>query len=216
MKRFVQCLLYLLLLIAGCNTGLVAQVATVRLKPGELSVEGKFKIGGRLTDLPAPIAVSSPSLSSVRDLLTEDSLEAKKGMPPRFGKSIAVNLGTATAGKWFESDTGRVWKLTLQAIGAYLLNLIFDQFELPPGAQLYLYNGTRDMLIGPIISVVNNPSKIFSSDLLKGSSITLDLFEPKSVVGKTQLHLSKVIFGYKDMFSGEYTGYGHQRVIILM
>ena len=62
---------------------------------------------------------------------------------------------------------------------------------------MFIYNGEKNMVSGPINQGQNNPTGRYSTSLLKGSSVIIELFEPDNVYSKSQLHISKVIHGYK-------------------
>ena len=145
-----------------------------------------------------------PSLD-IKTLLKEDRNEQSSGLPPRFGKALDVNIGFGD-GKWEDKETGSVWTLSIQSEGALSINLIFDQFYLPLGAELYIFNEEKNMVIGPVTEDQNNKSNVFATDILKGSSITIQLFEPIEANGQSKLHLNKVVHGYKNII--DYAGFG--------
>jgi len=127
----------------------------------------------------------------------------------RFGKEIAVSLGLENAGKWAQLENGdRIWLLKILSKGAYSINLEFNKFYIPEGGELYIYNGDKTMLQGPITFAQNMESGVYANDLLKGESIILEYYEPSSATGKSQLNISQVIHGYVDTFSSSCWGFG--------
>ena len=86
------------------------------------------------------------------------------------------------------------------------MNLLFDRFKLADGAEMHIYNMQRDMVIGPITEKQNNSKERFATDVLRGESIILELFEPKSGIGKSKISISRVTQGYRDI--SYYVGYG--------
>ena len=146
---------------------------------------------------------------NVAALLKEDQREARQGALPRFGKPMPLAVNLLAAGRWEPAAGGRQWQLALTSPGATSLNFFFDKFYLPPGAELYLYNGDRSVAIGPIDATQNTKAQVFATDLLKGDLVTLELFEPSAVAGQTVLHTAQVTHGYRDLPGGEpYAGYG--------
>ena len=139
---------------------------------------------------------------NIQKLLEEDKKEEKLNVPMRFGTALDVNLDISSNGKWFEIDSGRIWKLEISSDGAYSINMIFDKFYLPEGAELFIYSADNSMAFGPITFLQNNNRKRFSTDLIKGSSVIIELFVPSKEYGKTELRIAKVIHGYKNMFNG--------------
>ena len=194
--KYIVTLAVLMLSIA---TG-VAQVQTQRLSPQELKSVKRFNPKS------LPAAVKMPVVD-VNALLAEDELEKGLGLPFRFGKAIDVDLGLENAGEWKNVQGGRIWKLPITSENAYSINLIFKSFFLAKGAELYIYNQEQTMLMGPITPKDNKKSKRFSTDLIQGEGIVLELFEPSESNGESQLHLEKVIHGYKNTFKAGGTGF---------
>jgi hypothetical protein len=133
--------------------------------------------------------------------------------PPRFGKAIDVSLGLQTAGRWRDlSEGGRLWRLRIASRGAHSLNFIFDKFNLPPGAELFLYNQDQSTILGAFTAANNKPYGRFSTLPIEGSVVTLEYYEPEAVAGEGELRLSKVVHGYRDLFGdggiGESLGFG--------
>jgi hypothetical protein len=74
-------------------------------------------------------------------LLQRDSIREKLDVPFRFGEGFEVDFSLKDA-KWRKTNDGRVWNLKIHSKGAYSINLILDEFHLPEGGELYLYNKT--------------------------------------------------------------------------
>ena len=58
----------------------------------------------------------------------------------KYGEPVPYRLDMKTAGEWVIEAEGqaRVWRVRLQSAAAESLSVIFDQFYLPPGAELYV------------------------------------------------------------------------------
>lgn len=191
--------LYTTILLLFLCSGLFAQIPT-SINTGP---EKKFK--PNTSSLPPVVRLPEIDITALRK---EDEIDNKNGLPPRFGKDIDVNFNLENSGAWENTKGGRVWKLEIFSENAFSLNLIFGQFELSEGAELYLYNKDRSMVVGPITSEVNNQRKKFATDLIRGESMILELFEPDTSKGRSTLNVKKVIHGYIDILSGAFFGYG--------
>ncbi len=120
----------------------------------------------------------------VTALLSEDELEAQQGIPVpfRFGYPFEVNIGLDSAGTWTELPSGdRVWRMRIVAPGAYSINLLYDEFWLPPGAKFFIYNEDRSMVLGAFSSVNNKDHGKFSTGPVQGSVNILEYYEPTYV-----------------------------------
>lgn len=195
LSRINQLILVLVLVSISAS----AQIETRRIKPEFLKDYVKFHSDSHVKKITMPPV-------DVTRLMQEDAEEDER--PPRFGKAMKINLGLEN-GTWEDIELGRIWKLKIHSPHAFSINLKFDEFYLPDGAELYLYNEEQTMIMGPISSKINKPNKGLATDLIKGNTIILELFEPSNHLDETKLHISRVVHGYKDLFGSEYAGPGY-------
>ena len=73
-------------------------------------------------------------------LLLEDETEMAKDIPYRFGAPIEVQFNLDNSGIWEEVAEGRIWRFSIKSENAYSINLLFDRFVLPLGAELFVYD----------------------------------------------------------------------------
>ena len=107
-----------------------------------------YTFSSLIADSIATITMASVDVAA---LLAEDELEAQQGIPVpfRFGYPFDVSLGLDNAGTWTELPNGDyVWRLRIVSPGAYSINLLYDEFKLPPGAKFFIYNEDRSMVLG--------------------------------------------------------------------
>lgn len=150
-------------------------------------------------------AVPTASLPPVRSdlLLAEDAARATatggKG-PVRFAEVVPVEFDLANSGVWEELGGGdRVWRLRVLSRGAKSLALVFARFELPPGAELFVYDDPRATVRGAYTEFENRLDGQFAIRPLRGEALTLEYFEPARVRGRGQLLLSAVTHDYLDV-----------------
>ena len=77
--------------------------------------------------------------------------------------------------------------------------LYFNEFYLPVGSSLMIYNQNSDMVVGPLNSENNHEDGEFSHRLLKGDSITLEYYEPTNLIEVPLINISNVYHAYKDI-----------------
>lgn len=138
---------------------------------------------------------------NVDSLFVADSLEYHKAKLFRFGYAIDVNINMENSGTWDTLSNGdKIWRLKIYSQNAFSLNFIFDDFWLPEGAQFFVYNEDKNMILGAFTSEASsNPYDKFATDLIKGDTTILEYFEPTWASGG-RINIDKVIHGYKDMF----------------
>ncbi len=117
------------------------------------------------------------------------------GMSPRVAAPINANFGLQNGGQWLQLPNGdRIWRLKIRSEGAISLSFLLDQFSIPAGARLFFFNDdeTRDVFT----SKNNTPNQKFAVHFLKGSSATIEYYEPKNATGRGLLHIFKIYHTY--------------------
>jgi PKD repeat protein len=133
-------------------------------------------------------------------LFAEDEANANEALPFRFGAYKEVDIDFNNSGQWESLSTGdRVWRLQLVSEGALSLNFTFDEFFIPSGAMLHIYN-ERETL-GAYTSDNNQESGAFGTNLIAGDHVTLEYFEPLAEAGQGSLGLKQIIHGYRDIMN---------------
>lgn len=138
----------------------------------------------------------------VEHLIKQDSTERSQGKPFRFGEAIDVNVDFMNLATRVESQDRTLMFYKFTSKNAFSINLIFDKFILAPNVSLLIYNTDRSMVYGPIGKDNNPGNGIFWSDLVKGESIILQLTIMGEDTKETQIHINKVIHGYRNTFAG--------------
>ena len=143
--------------------------------------------------------VTMPTVDVWR-LEAEDAAATKVGAM-RFGEELPVHLTPGNSGEWTQLENGdRVWRLRIESKGAFSLSLIFDEYELPAGAELYAYNDDRSSTYGLFSSLNNKENRQFAFQPLKGSALTLEYVEPAGVSAPGALSVGTVVHDYKNVF----------------
>jgi hypothetical protein len=147
-------------------------------------------------------AVSPVEMEAIdfETVYAEDAAYRKGDGPYRFGIELDVDLGLENAGVWDELPNGDgVWRINIVSEGAKTMNFIFDKYDLPAGAKVYLYNDDRTALLGAYTDNLNNEEKMLGTWMVDGDNIWIEYFEPKAVRGQGSLNISKVVHGYRSV-----------------
>lgn len=134
---------------------------------------------------------------NLQKILEQDA----SGIAYRFSAPIQANLNLENAGKWVLLDNGdAVWRLKIQSPGAKGLAILYDQFYLPAGASLFLYDPAGKKIIGPFGFEDNLPTHKFITGFLPGEEAILEYYEPKSVLGQGKLQINRIDHAYRSDF----------------
>ena len=138
----------------------------------------------------------------VDSLLREDSIYHNPNGALRFAHKLFVNLSPGNSGVSFNLDDGtRIWKLGLRSKGAYSLNLIFEEFVVPPGARLFLYNPDKSQVLGAFTSNNMQESGEFAIAPVSGEEILLEYHEPADAAFPGRLRLTEVNHDYRGLMN---------------
>ena len=130
--------------------------------------------------------------------------------PFKYAEKIATNINTVDYGEWqFYNEKFKVWRLNIVSKNAVGMKLVFNNFFLPENSKLYIYNESKDMMLGPIDENANHPDLTFGHQLLKGDSIYIELFIPHLQSKLLQFQISNVIHAFEDILG--FNSYDNQR-----
>ena len=143
---------------------------------------------------------SMPSFDLTTQLSEDQYNHANKIGPYRFGHEFIVNYSLQNSGIWDELPNGdRIWRIKLISTGALSINLVFNDFYIPYGGHLHLYNTDYSMVLGSYNHLNNNENNLLGTDLVKGDEIIVEYFEPKSINQSSRLLIGMVVHGYRDI-----------------
>ncbi|HEY3295091.1 MAG TPA: serine protease [bacterium] len=183
-----------LLFCAGlCTSPALAQISSGGTPPSFSS-----SISGTVPTIQMP-AVDTQSL------MREDSV-VDGPHPFRFAAELDVAYNLRNSGVWTTLPNGdHVWRLRISSPGAYSIGLLYNDWFIPKGGQLYLYNDNRSKVIGAFTSANNwdGPNNI--TEHIPGDAITLEYLEPAALSGQSRLSVSKVCHAYRDVLRARAT-----------
>ncbi|MBU0489792.1 MAG: trypsin-like peptidase domain-containing protein [Bacteroidetes bacterium] len=146
----------------------------------------------------------------VNALVAEDLITDQiKDIPWRFGQNFYQTLNCQSDGEWtLLPDGSKIWRLKIFSKGAYHINLAFDDFYLPEGSKLYVYNTDHSHVIGAFTSTQNNIERKFATTLVKGETIIVEYNAPAEVDEAPALQISRITHGYRDAYAYADKGLG--------
>ncbi|MDA8904281.1 choice-of-anchor J domain-containing protein [Flavobacteriaceae bacterium] len=141
------------------------------------------------------LPVFDMSLMNEQDAINDDRMD----IPFRFGYMHSVDYGFED-GVWTNLENGdRIWRILISSEGALSLNFIFDDFYIPEGGNLFLYNDDRSDLLGAYTSIQNQESGILGTWMVNGDKIWIEYYEPAAVNGQGRLHIAKATHRYRGL-----------------
>ena len=150
-------------------------------------------------DLVTPVPTEVLGNVDVAQLLAEDAVNGP--FPLRYGAVIDTGFGLWDHGVWEEAEgtDALVWRLRIESPGAHTLGVVFTDYHLPEGVQLFLYNDGKEEVLGAFGTQNNNENDVLGIRPIGGDAVTIELVQPASVVELPRLEIGEVIHDYKDV-----------------
>lgn len=155
----------------------------------------KSTSAGQVTEMPP---------FDIQEELRIDSLEQtdlRSGY--RFAYKFMTNLNRSNSGVNFTlADGTRVWKLRIRSQEALSVNVLFTEYELPEGAQLFLYNTDQSQILGSFNHRNNSLLGKLPVAPIQGDDLIIEYQEPANAAFHGRLTVGEVNHAYRD-FRGQ-------------
>ena len=132
-------------------------------------------------------------------LIKEDAMRQDKSLPLRvgIGHSVAKTLDNSGRKDILE-DGSILWRAEFVSENAFLTYLVFDQFNIPKEAQLFIYSPDQSQVFGPYTNDdVQEVGKLVTDDIL-GDEVIVEYYEPANASFKGEFRIAAVMHVYKD------------------
>ncbi len=165
-----------------------------------LSFEKNIKLKSEIDH----IVIPAPDLEQIN---MKDSDRCGNGE----GYEVAVLVDTDICNKSVGTteilaDGTKVWRLKISSKGAKAIAMFYDDFYIPEGAELFLYNENRKHIIGAF-DYRTNPrhSNRFSTQMIEGDITYIEYIQPPEVVGESRFIINQISYFYRG--SEQFVGY---------
>lgn len=133
-------------------------------------------------------------------IMGEEEKLSKSGYLPHIGYNLECNIDMNNSGTWTDlPDGGRIWQVQIKSPGALAQVVYYDQFHLPVGAKLYLYNEDKTQVLGAYTWYNNDESGVFANELVYGDLVNIEYYEPARVAGKLDFHIDHIGYIYRGV-----------------
>lgn len=130
------------------------------------------------------------------DSLNESDL--KSGF--HFAYKFMTDFTPENSGTRFTlADGTRVWRLGIRSAGAYCINVLFSEYELPEGAQLFLYNPDQTHILGAFNHLNNSDLGLLPVAPVRGDELIIEYQEPANAAFHAKLKVGEVNHDYRDL-----------------
>ena len=149
--------------------------------------------------------ISTEKLPSfnIENFLIEDvnDKQSSDRKPYRFANPISVNFNMNNSGEWLTLEDGSsIWILQIDSPSAYSLNIIYDVFNIPEGAEFFVYSENREMVLGAFTNLNHKPHGGFSTAPVIGDKIILEYNEPNNALFRGDISIETIAHDYRNIF----------------
>lgn len=139
-----------------------------------------------------------PGLQSNEIEALEEAELGRKDLPFRFAKNFDVFLNPQNSGRWTHLKNGdRIWMLGVSSPGALAISITFNEFELPEGAKLFIYNTDRTEVLGALTNENNNLAGSLGTTHISGEQVIVEYYEPFNVRGQGNLNINAISHAFR-------------------
>jgi lysyl endopeptidase len=133
-----------------------------------------------------------------QDEVTDQYKEA----PYRFGVEHSVSFSPANTGGWNVLEDGtQIWQMAIECPEALSISFLFDEYELPKGARLFIWAADRTQFLGSYNHENNKEAGSFAVGLIYTDQVVIELQVDEGVSTDFPFHLSQVVHGYRDILN---------------
>ncbi len=151
-----------------------------------------------------PFFIEMPSFD-LQALLEEDSINSSNMRRSiRFANKFFTAIERGKSGQNFVLPDGtKIWQVGLRSAGAYSINVLFSEFHIPEGGQLFLYSADKSHIIGSFTHENNTDGKMLPTAPVTGDEIIVEYSEPANVSFEGILKITEVNHDYRGILRAQ-------------
>jgi len=140
-----------------------------------------------------------PNLEQIKK---EDIKNEELGKTYRYAVGVNVDMGIDNTGTWsYLPDGSKIWRVTLKCDGALSLGVYYNQFWLPKGSRLYVYDNDKRQVLGAYTHANNEEHGLFVNQMIYSDEITLEYYKPIDVEENAIINIDQVSYAYRGVES---------------
>ncbi len=118
----------------------------------------------------------------------------------RVGINQDVALNPTNSGSWQTlADGGVIWRLKIKSEDAMALALYYNDFWIPDGGKVFIYNNYQNQVLGAYTSAYNTENTIRATQMVQGDELTIEYYAPAGTVGFPIIDIKQVVYFYRGV-----------------
>ena len=148
----------------------------------------------------------TPSIPSTQPTPIDEDSTTEDDRIFDYGDILPISI-TMADGNITSTSVGNVWTLRISIPNALNIGFTFNQFNLSPTAEMYIFNEARTVLDSAIKKEHFTNSSTVSISSIKGNSIIIYIVEPNNFgTFQSSISIQKLIAGFQEIVEVGETG----------
>jgi hypothetical protein len=145
-------------------------------------------------------------------LAAEDAVvDQYKEAPYRFGFEHETSFGLNQA-TWRAIENDRsIWQFGIECAGARTINLIFEDFYLPKGAEMFIWSADREEFLGSFNHKNNQEYRVLATSILQHDKVVVEVQASNAVKDQVSFIISMVVHGYRPVLMNHFADFDAER-----
>jgi lysyl endopeptidase len=145
-------------------------------------------------------------------LAAEDAVvDQYKEAPYRFGFEHETSFGLDQA-TWRSIENERsIWQFGIECADARTINLIFEDFYLPKGAEMFIWSADREEFLGSFNHKNNQEYRVLATSILQHDKVVVEVQANNAVKDQVSFVISMVVHGYRPVLMNHFADFDEDR-----
>ncbi len=143
------------------------------------------------------VVLPSPDLSSIR---SDNYENGKWGLPEQVGVTVKAGTDIFRDGlKEVLPGGTSAWRMMISCDDARAIGLYFDDFSLGEGYRLFIYDESRENLLGAYTLYNNKEHRLFATELIPADRLIIEINAEKGIKPDAACHLAEISYFFADL-----------------
>lgn len=122
--------------------------------------------------------------------------------PMRYGviQDVSLDLKLSGTKTYLEDYKGNIWRYRIEAKEAKSLQLIFEKYRVPDGAQLFVYDKNYSIIRGAFTNINITDDLTFTLADFPGEYVVIEYFEPENAEFEGEVVIGGIGQAYIDIY----------------
>lgn len=158
------------------------------------------------------IAFTAMPAIDMESLAAEDAVvDQYKEAPYRFGFEHETAFGLDQASWRSIDDNKSIWQFGIECASARTINLIFENFYLPKGAEMFIWSADREEFLGSFNHKNNQEYRVLATSILQHDKIVVEVQAKNEVKDQVSFVISMVVHGYRPVLMNHFADFNEDR-----